>query len=116
MERLRKDGNPGEEKEELHGIALGFTVYKEKRWSEKQQNLELAKDRIVEKRNKKNANGCTRPSIENKQHNAQNLTKRKSQPYTDHADKERKQSVMWLRNVKCLHKSSNTDGNMTELV
>ena len=32
------------------------------------------------------------------------------------AEKESKQSVMWLQNVKCLHKNSTAYGNMIELV
>lgn len=43
-------------------------IYEENRRNQKQGNLELGKDRIVEKRNRENANGCTRPSTENKQH------------------------------------------------
>ena len=46
-----KTRNPGEEKEELHGKAIAFTVYWENRWREEPGNLELATDRIVEKRN-----------------------------------------------------------------
>ena len=34
----------------------------------------------------------------------------------DRKKKERKQSIIWLQNVKCLHKSITTYDNMIELV
>ena len=75
-ERLLKEleilwKNPGEEMEELHGKATAFTVYEKNRWSEKPENLKLAKDRTAEKRGRRNANGCTRPATKNKQHKEQ---------------------------------------------
>ena len=35
-------------------------IYEENRRNQKQGNLELGKDRIVEKRNRRNANACTK--------------------------------------------------------
>ena len=48
---------------------------------------------------------------ENKQHKEQSW-QTVSHSYVDCAEKERKQSVMWLQNIKCLHKSSTTYGNV----
>ena len=41
---------PGEEKEELHGKATASTIYEENRCREEPGSLDLAKDRIVEKK------------------------------------------------------------------
>ena len=65
MERLRK--KVFRKKEELHGKAIAFTVYEEDRWSEELGNWNWLKTGLLKKETG-NANGCTRPSFENKQH------------------------------------------------
>ena len=68
-------------------------------------NLDLGKDRIVKKR-----------KTEGMLMAVQNQAKGVSYPFVDCTKKERKQSAMWLENVKCLHKSITTYGDMIKLV
>ena len=62
--------NP-EEKEKLDGRDIALTVYEENRWKEKPVKLKMAKDKIAEKRNRRNTDGCKRSSTENKQYKEQ---------------------------------------------
>ena len=79
--------------------------------------MELAKDRNSEEGNRGNVNGCTRPSTGNKQQHRKKkrakLTSKVFHHCVDCVKKERKQSVMWLLNVKCLKISSAPYGSMT---
>ena len=100
-----KTRNPGEEKEELHGKAITFTVYWENRRSEEPgtgYRQDCWKKKLMD------ANICTMQdqtlrtnSIREKMTNRVHLT------CLDYVEKDemRKISVMWLQNVKCLHSS-----------
>ena len=59
-EGILGDGKIKKEILEKRGKNFALIVYDENNWSEEAGNLELAKDRIPEKRNIGNANGCTR--------------------------------------------------------
>ena len=77
-------------------------IYEESRQNQKLGNLELGKDRIVEKETEEMLMSALKMVAE--------------RTLVDCVEKERKQSIMWLNNVKYLHKSITTFSDMIELV